>query len=425
VVHPIYMAWAGCGLGAPELHPNPSSFTNQNEEGLGGSRIDLADLRWGLEELASAYTPGLTVSGDMVVRRVRRLPIKGEVLVKVGDHVEPDQIVARAMLPGPLQTLKLAERLGVDPKDAPPFFQLKPGDPIEKGQVVAETKGLFGKLFKQTVIADHTGSVESISEITGNVLIREPSIPVEIRAYIPGQITDILEDEGATVETRGAMIQGIFGVGGERTGVIRVAVSDPSQPLRPSDIKDSDKGVFLVGGSGITYEAIERAVEVGASGIVAGGIKDSDLVKFLGYDIGVAITGQEQIGLTILVTEGFGFLSIADRTFNLLKSLEGLRASVNGATQIRAGVIRPEIVVAKPESDTKIEPDDEAFELKTGSPIRIIREPYFGKLGVVTDLPTTLNVLESGTEVRVLKAILSDGQDVVVPRANVEIIASG
>jgi hypothetical protein len=164
---------------------------------------------------------------------------------------------------------------------------------------------------------------------------------------------------------------------------------------------------------------------VGASGIVAGGIKDSDLVKFLGYDIGVAITGQEQIGLTILVTEGFGFLSIADRTFNLLKSLEGLRASVNGATQIRAGVIRPEIVVAKPESDTKIEPDDEAFELKTGSPIRIIREPYFGKLGVVTDLPTTLNVLESGTEVRVLKAILSDGQDVVVPRANVEIIASG
>ena len=68
--------------------------------------------------MASAYTPGLTVSGDIVVQRVRRLPIKGDVLVKVGDQVVPDQIVARAMLPGPLQTLKLAERLGLEPKDA-------------------------------------------------------------------------------------------------------------------------------------------------------------------------------------------------------------------------------------------------------------------------------------------------------------------
>ncbi len=358
------------------------------------------------------------------MKRVRRLPIKGDVLVKTGDKVEPDQIVARAMLPGPLQTLKLAERLGIEAKDAPELFQLKVGDPIEKGQVVAETKGLFGRLFKQIVTADHSGTVESISEITGNVLIREASIPVDIRAYIPGQICEILEDEGAIVETRGAMIQGIFGVGGERTGKIRVAVSDPSKPLEASDIHESDKGVILVGGSGITYEALERAVAVGASGIVAGGIRDSDLIKFLGYDIGVAITGQEAIGITMIVTEGFGFLSMADRTFNLFKTLEGLEASVNGATQIRAGVIRPEVVVAKPSLTGSQEPDPEAFELKSGSPIRIIREPYFGKLGVVTDLPATLNVLESGTEVRVLKAKLSNGDEVVVPRANVEIIAT-
>ena len=334
-------------------------------------------------------------------------------MVKVGEAVVPDQIVARAMLPGPLQTLKLAERLGVEAKDAPAIFQLKVGDPIEKGQLVAETKGLFGRLFKQSVTSDHTGTVESISEVTGNVLIREPSIPVDIRAYIPGRISEVLENEGAVVETRGAMV-----------GTIRIAVSDASQPLLPADIKDTDQGVILVGGSGISYEAIERAVAVGASGIVAGGIRDSDLIRFLGYDIGVAIAGQEQIGLTIIVTEGFGFLSIADRTFNLLKSLEGMEASVNGATQIRAGVIRPELVVAKPSTNTSLESDPEAFELKTGSPIRIIREPYFGKLGVVTDLPATLKVLESGTEVRVLSARLTDGEEVMVPRANVEIIAS-
>jgi hypothetical protein len=54
----------------------------------------------------------------------------------------------------------------------------------------------------------------------------------------------------------------------------------------------------------------------------------------------------------------------------------------------------------------------------------MIREPYFGELGTVTGLPATLQVLESGTEVRVLTAKLPSGEEVTVPRANVEIIAS-
>lgn len=44
--------------------------------------------------MGSAYTPGLTVSSDTVVDRLRRLPIKGEVLVKVGDKVESGQKIA-------------------------------------------------------------------------------------------------------------------------------------------------------------------------------------------------------------------------------------------------------------------------------------------------------------------------------------------
>jgi hypothetical protein len=373
--------------------------------------------------LASAYTPGLTVSGDIVVQRVRRLPIKGSVLVKVGDEVAPDQIVAQAMLPGPLQTLKLAERLGLEAKEAPAMFRLKIGDPIEKGQLVAETKGIFG-MFKQTVTSDHSGVVESISEITGNVLIREPSLPVDLRAYIRGTIVEVMPEEGVVVETRGAMIQGIFGVGGERHGEIRIASASQEKPLTASDISASDKGKILVGGSGVEYDAIQKAVQVGAIGIVTGGIWDNDLIKFLGYDIGVAITGQEAIDVTIVATEGFGNLAMAERTYNLLKSLEGQQASINGATQIRAGVIRPEVIVTRNTTTIPVVQDQGAFELKIGSPIRIIREPYFGALGKVTELPATLQVLDSGTEVRVLRATINNGEQVTVPRANVEIIAA-
>lgn len=327
------------------------------------------------------------------------------------------------MLPGILQTLKLSDKLGIEAKEVRSMFRLKEGDSIEKGQVVAETKGLFG-MFKSIVTSDYSGTVESISDITGNALVREPSIPVDVNAYIKGKIADIIPAEGAIVETRCAMVQGIFGVGGERNGVIRVAVSGPDQVLEPSAIQESDKGKILVGGSGISLEAIQKASQIGVIGLVAGGVKDSALTQFLGYDIGVAITGQEAIDLTIMVTEGFGYLNMAQRTFDLLKSLEGKSASINGATQIRAGVIRPEIIVPLPADHQGTHAHQQVLELKVGTPIRVIREPYFGELGKVTELPAQLVVVDSGTEVRVLRAKLDkSGEDVTVPRANVEIIA--
>lgn len=374
--------------------------------------------------MGSAYTPGLTVSGDIVVKRIRRLPIKGEVLVKDGDRVQPDTVIARALLPGALQTIKLAEELGVEARDAPGFFRLKIGDKVEKGQIVAESKGFLG-MGKKEIAAKFGGTIETLSEVTGNVLVREPSIPVDVTAYIEGFIADVIPEEGAVVEARAAMVQGIFGVGGERTGIIRRAVNGPREVLDASAIKDDDAGKILVGGCCVTYDAIVRGSAVGIAGIIAGGVKDSDLTKFLGYDIGVAITGQEAINLTIMVTEGFGSLNMADRTFELLKTLEGKKASINGATQIRAGVIRPEIIVPIDMNVEKAkEPDISAFELKPGASIRVIREPYFGMLATVTDLPSQLMVVDSGTEVRVLKARLEGGEEVLVPRANVEIIAT-
>lgn len=373
--------------------------------------------------MASAYTPGLTVSGDIIVQRTRRLPIKGEVLVKEGDAVTPDTVVARAMLPGILQTIKVADELGVEPKDVEDIVHVKVGDPVDVGTKVAETKGLFGKFFKGQSVSKYKGTIETISPVTGSILVREPSIPIDVDAYVEGTVAKVIDGEGAIIETRGAMVQGIFGIGGERIAEIRVAVNSPNDVLEASNIQDSDKGKLLVGGSGVTLEAIQKAVQVGVSGLVTGGIKDKDLIAFLGYDIGVAITGQEPIDLTILVTEGFGYLSMANRTFELLKSLQGKVASINGATQIRAGVIRPEIIVPLKELTGESHKAQMGGSLEIGTSIRVIREPYFGQLGTVTELPPQLMVVDSGTEVRVLKARLSNGEEVLVPRANVEIIA--
>lgn len=345
-------------------------------------------------------------------------------MVKAGDVVDHDSVIARAMLPGLLQTVRLAEKLGVEAKEGPSMSRFQPGDEVKAGDLIAETKGLFGKYFKQQVLSEYTGVVDSLSEVTGNILIREPSIPVDMSAYIKGTVKSVMEGEGAIIETRGAMVQGIFGIGGERNGKIRVAVSGPDQVLEASNILDTDAGMILVGGAGVSYDALVRANAVGVFGLVVGAVRDVDLTQLLGYDIGVAITGQEEVTTTLVVTEGFGKLSMAARTFKLLQSLEGRSASLNGATQIRAGVIRPELIAPSEQTGDMSHGAGGGNELKIGTPIRVIREPYFGALGEVTGLPAQLQTVESGAEVRVLEAKLDDGQVVCVPRANVEIIAT-
>ncbi len=374
--------------------------------------------------MAHAYTPGLKVSASETVRKERRLPLPGEVLVQEGDLVEPRQVVARTEIPGDPQSVNIANLMGLEPEDIEEAMLVQEGDEVEKGQIIARTVAFFG-LLKNEQRAPLTGTVEMISSVSGQVVFRAEPTPLEVEAYISGRVREVIPEEGVVIETSGAFIQGIFGVGGERLGEIRVLADSADQHLTADAVTEDCRDRIVVVGSLATSDILHRAAEVGAVGVVAGGVIDEDLVDYLGYDIGVAITGQEEIPVTLIVTEGFGPVPIADKTFRLFCELEGRLASMSGATQIRAGVMRPEIIC--PEADlgediTDVAQEELAGGLVVGTSIRIIREPYFGYLAEVTELPSPLERVESEATVRVLRARLLDGTEVVVPRANVEII---
>ncbi len=372
--------------------------------------------------MAHAYTPGLKVTKKTLVRKERRLPLKGEVLVYKGQKVKAEDVVARALLPGNVHPVNVAGLLGVTPSELPSLMIKKEGECIKKGEVIAETKGIFG-LFKNKVTSPCDGMIESISSVTGQVILRENPMPVEVIAYIDGEVIEIIENEGVIVETAASFIQGIFGVGGEAIGKLKVMVNSPEEELTPEKIEGDVKDKILVGGSFVTKEAIDEAKRKGAKAIVVGGIDDINLKKFLGYDIGVAITGSENTGLTLIITEGFGKMKMAKRTFELLLELDGKKASCNGATQIRAGVIRPEVIVPLDENVIIKEEDESLKEgMNIGTVVRIIREPYFGRIGKVKSLPPELRKIETESKVRVVEIELENGEVIIIPRANVEII---
>ncbi len=375
--------------------------------------------------MAHSYTPGLKVTAFTVVRRERKLPLPGTVLVKVGDTVQAETIVARTELPGNVQTVNVANLAGVLPEDVLETLVKPVGSPLTKGETFAESRSFFG-LFRSKVASPIDGTLESVSKVTGQALLREPPIPVEVDAYVDGKILEVHPNQGVTVETRGSFIQGIFGIGGETSGTLQVLADSPADLLREGSITEKHRGAVVVGGSHVNTATLRHAVKMGVKAIVIGGFDDQDLREFLGYDLGVAITGHEEKGLTLVVTEGFGTIPMARRTFDLLKQCEGRKVSVSGATQIRAGVLRPEIIAPRlaETAGKDAAPDASERGLEVGSLIRAIRQPYFGRLGKVTALPAELTPLETEAKVRVLEVDFGDGSHVLLPRANVEMIES-
>ncbi|MFT7692890.1 MAG: hypothetical protein ACI8P2_001514, partial [Candidatus Latescibacterota bacterium] len=178
--------------------------------------------------MAHAYTPGLRVTRYATVRKERRLPLKGDVIVENGAAVKRDQVVARTELPGDVVALNLVNRLGCSPAEVPRYMLKKEGQEISEGEPLAATQPLI-KWFKSTVDSPASGVIESISSVTGQVILRKPPRPVEVLAYVDGRVVETFADEGVCIETRGAYMQGIFGIGGECWGPLYMAVQSPDE----------------------------------------------------------------------------------------------------------------------------------------------------------------------------------------------------
>lgn len=279
-----------------------------------------------------------------VISELRLLPLPGEVRVGLGDKVSPDTIVAYAEVPGFTVPTNVAYKLGVESHEVPLLMVKQVGEKVEKGEVIAR-KSLFFGLSADVVKSLIAGTIESVSFQTGVAIVRSHPVPVSVIAHIAGEVIEVLPHEGAVVKANAHVVEGVFGLGGERHGEIAIAVNSLGEALTPAHLSPDMKGKVVVGGGLVTLEAMLKARNIGVASLVAGSVNDRDLSQFLGYDLGLFMTGQEQIGFTFIITEGFGDLCMNPDGFNLLKSCEGTVASVNGTTQVRTEGRRPRLVL--------------------------------------------------------------------------------
>jgi len=340
-----------------------------------------------------------------MIRRERRLPMPGEVVVRNNERVEPTQVVARVHQTHDFRIIDVARALRVPRSQVKRFMLKEPGATVEANQVIA----LRGGLPSRKVKAPTKGAIVAIGN--GRVLLEvEPEL-IEVRAYLTGVVTQVTPGQGVVIETPGAIVQGVWGCGGETFGVLRVVAEKREESLRGKHIDVACHGAIVVGGGTIEASALEQAQQLQVRGLIAGSMAGE--------------LRQQAVSLPfpIILTEGWGRVPMAEPIFTLLRGQSGREASISAETRARFGVRRPEILIPLPVESRPSPPPPPGAPLTVGAKVRVVRPPYLGAVGAVVAIPASARRVDSG--VRMYGAEVDLGGEagaVFVPYVNLELL---
>jgi hypothetical protein len=343
-----------------------------------------------------------------IIRRERMLPWQGEVLSRVGQRVEPSDVVARAGRPRDYLLLDVAKKFGISSKEAQECILKLASEPVHQGETLAKRKeGFFGT---RKITSPVEGRVTAIT--AGRMIVRPAPDLFELRALIPGMISNISPGFGATIETPGALIQGMWGSGKEGYGVLKMGVTQPDGVMTADQIEVSHHGSILVCGETISMEIIERAQELQVRGIITGGVPARHAW---------AISHQV---LPVIATNGMGSNPISKPIFNLLSANEGREIIIMATPPDRWQANRPEIIIPLPATTSPEMPPQPGKALRNGLYVRILRAPHKGAIGKVKTVYTRPRTLANGIKAPGAEVILEDGTLVFVPHVNLDLLES-
>jgi hypothetical protein len=350
------------------------------------------------------YPPETHVSPLTTIRRERMLPLPGEVVVHVGQRVEPLDAVARAAIPGGYCIVEVALALKVQEGSIRQYLLKHEGDEVKAGEPIAVQRGLFRRAVRSPV----DGFLAAVG--AGQALIEAGTAVVELRAGMRGRISSVRSNWGVVIETAGTVVQGMWGNGKEGHGVLKTLTDSPHGVLTRESIEVGFQGAVILAGQGMTLEALELAREMQVRGIIVGSLEAA------------LLQAAKAAEFPIIVTEGWGAIPMSPIILDVLKAQDGREISLNA--QVRTGwePVRPEVIVpllaskappVKPVADSPLE---------EGATVRLLRQPYTGATGTVVALPASPRRLATGGTFLGAEVELPTHERIFAPFANLELI---
>lgn len=335
--------------------------------------------------------------------RERLLPVPGKVNVHVNQRVNPTDVIAEATFAREHVLLDVARIFGISPAAADKLIRVQEGEKLTEGAVVAESTGLFARSVK----APRPGRVMIVG--SGQVLMEVGDTRVELRAGLPGLVSQVIPDRGVVIRTAGALVQGVWGNGRIDNGLMVNLLEKPDDVLSAGRLDVSLRGSVILGGQIRDVETLKAAAELPVRGLILSSMPSSLLQT------------AYQMRFPMMVTEGFGAIPMNSAAFKLLTTNNKREATVNAEHFDRYTGSRPEVIIPLPISNEPEEPHQyEPFA--AGQQVRMRRPPNAGMIGTISNLPSGLSLLPSGLRASAAEVKLENGENVIVPLVNLELV---
>jgi hypothetical protein len=367
---------------------------------------------------------------NQVIYIKRQLPKPGQILVSQGHEVSPADIIGHSTVSAGFRTVNLAKQLNVSPKDAQRYLQRQISQKIYKGELLAYKKG--GLLSKEKLIVSPLdGVVDFFDEQTGNLRISYLPHMVDLPAAVYGVVEQIDENKSEVlIKTQATQVYGMLGSGRSREGTLNI-LGNRSDLTDRERISKLNANHILVSGGLIYAGALAQAISSGVHGIITGGINGSDFKNIRGGRLIVPGNLGNDIGLSLIVCEGFGSIPIGEDIFSVLQKFNNQFAIIDGnGTRItlpscESGcIINIRKVTLPPSAREKFTdptPETSAIPLEVGQKVRVVASRYMGEQGIITAIDGTVTMLESKINTY-LVTITNKSRKIKVPYLNLEII---
>lgn len=242
------------------------------------------------------------------------------------------------------------------------------------------------------------------------VILQEAMQTLEVKAKLPGEVTAITPNS-VTVRGKGVLIQCAWGNGPFVFRAYKFVPEDGFATLSKMDPRISEyRNAVIISPQPINAGDLQVAEQQGVAGLVAPSMPAS--LRELAL----------QLSFPVLLTEGFGQQRPTELIYRLLKDNMGLQAVFDATIPDRWDADRPEIMIPLPaKGQIPVRPLlDHALE--KNMQVRITRAPWEGAIGVIEKLPQTPQVIDNGLRVPCASIRLVDGNLVLVPLANLELL---
>jgi hypothetical protein len=337
------------------------------------------------------------------VVRERLLPVPGTVSVRVNQRVSATDVVAEAHWSREHVLLDVARKLGVSASAADKLIRVKEGDDVAASAVIATGKGLFPR----EVVAPREGRV--VVAGGGQVLIEVGEVNMQMRAGIPGLVTQVIPDRGVQIQTSGALVQGVWGNGRIEMGHMISLMESADTVLEAGRMDVSLRGTVILGGMCRDAETLQAAGELPVRGLILSSMAPSLIPTAL------------QMKYPIMVTDGFGALPMNALAFRLLTTNAKRDATVNAEAFDRYTGARPEVIIPLPVSNEPPMPED-SVSFATGQQVRLRAAPHRGQVASLMTVRPGLSTLPNGLRAHCADVRLENGTVVLVPLVNLEVV---